>query len=218
MSSVKRSISFKRPQDMPETKFINHSIFKIEKNEDEEENQIKSKSTSSSKEHIYDNLDLFKRHKLNIKSDVISNENELLINNTNKTREQSMPITTRLRPVTMHIPPTNDKQTSNEFENVFNQLKKRTSIKQVEEPIPTPEESVQTSFTFEETSKPLLIENEPVVISPIKKIEKSTVSQSPIRRKTVGGVNLIGNNKVAVDDNKPTPSWIDIAKQKQNKL
>jgi hypothetical protein len=129
----------------------------------------------------------------------------------------------------MHIPTTNnDKQTTNEFENVFNQLKKRASIKKVqskeeiilgglEEPVQSPISSVPV----EETSTNLLTENVPIISVTIptnKIVEITSVSKSPNRRRTVGGMNLMGNNKVAVDDNKPTPSWIDIAKQKQSKL
>jgi len=227
ISSIQRSISCKRPQELNETKLLNRSIFKIEKDEEEEEEEIKTESKSysiSSKEHIYDNLDLFKRHKINIKSDKILNENDLSINNIVKSREHSIPINNRLRPVTMHITTNNDKQTTNEFENVFNQLKKRASIKKIqskeeiilgglEEPVQSPISSVP----IEETSTNLLTENVPII--PTNKIvEITSVSKSPNRRRTVGGVNLMGNNKVAVDDNKPTPSWIDIAKQKQSKL
>jgi len=228
ISSIQRSISCKRPQELNETKQINRSIFKIEK-DDEEENKTELKSYSiSSKEHIYDNLDLFKRHKINIKSDTISNETDSSMNNIVKSREHSVPINTRLRPVTMHIPTNNDKQTINEFENVFNQLKKRASIKKVqskEENILGSEEPVQlpvVSVPIEDTPANLLTENVPIIpvaaIPTNKIVEISSVSKSPNRRRTVGGVNLMGNNKVAVDDNKPTPSWIDIAKQKQSKL
>jgi len=212
VSSIQRSLSCKRPQEINETKLMNRPIFKIEKNEEEEENK------KSTQEHIYDNLDLFKRHKINTKSDLISNDNEL------KTREHSLPTTNRLRPVTMHIPPNNDKQTTNEFENVFNQLKKRAAIKKVqpkEETIPVLDEPVQPSVPVKETPINLITENEPiapVVTSTNKIVEIPSVSQPPNRRKTVGGVHLTGNNKVAVDDNKPTPSWIDIAKQKQSKF
>ncbi len=230
ISSVQRSISFKRPQEINESKLINRSIFRIEKKDEEEENknELGSHSSPSFKEHIYDNLDLFKRHKVTIRSDLISNENESSINNLVKTREHSIPTTTtRLRPVTMHIPPFNDKQTTNEFENVFNQLKKRASIKKdqsKEEIIPVADEPVQTplpSVSVEETPTTLLTENEPiipVVVSTNKTVEITSVSQTSNRRRTVGGVHLTANNKVSVDDNKPTPSWIDIAKQKQSKL
>jgi hypothetical protein len=210
ISSVQRSISFKRPQEMNETKFLHRSIFPMDKNQEEE----KKKSTQ---EHIYDNLDLFKRHPINPKSDLISNDTESLINNIIKTREHSA---TRLRPVTMHIPTNNEKETTSEFENVFNQLKKRTSIKKIPPKEEIPDEPMQ-SIPMEEIPKSFITENEPIiplVVSTSKIIETPSVTQLPNRRKTVVGVYLTGNNKVAADDNKPTPSWIDIAKQKQNKL
>jgi len=72
---------------------------------------------------------------------------------------------------------------TNEFENVFKQVQRRTSTRAVRE-------------------------DEPTVKSP-----------QPInRRKTTTGVHLTPNNKVATDQTQPTPSWIDIAKQKQSKL
>ena len=60
-------------------------------------------------------------------------------------------------------------------------------------------------------------ENEPTIST---KKSAETVSTPPTtnRRKTIGGVHLSTNNKVSTNDNKPTPSWIDIAKQKQNQL
>lgn len=198
---MQRSVSFKRPQELTGTKTFNPTILKTKKKETEEqENEsmnnsspTQSISRSSSQEHIYDNLDVFKRAK------PIVNEDEIV-----KTREHSLP-TPRLRPLTMHASTSNDKQTTNEFENVFNQLKKRGSIRRVrpstEEPPPV-----------EETPPPPLVpqpENEPI----IKPIETT-----PNRRKTVGGVHLPTTNKVATNDNKPTPSWVDIAKQKHNKL
>ncbi len=204
ISSVQRSVSFKRPQEINETTFTHRSIFQIEKSKEEQNDENKK----SVEEHIYDNLDVFKQG------------NQLV-----RTREHS---TGRLRPVTMHIPlnnNNNDKQTISEFENVFNQLKKRATIIKKEETVSVSEEPVQTpsisSATMEETPMKLVTENEPiapVMISTSKITVTSSVSQSPNRRKTVGGVHLPGNNKVAVDDNKPTPSWIDIAKQKQSKL
>ncbi len=225
ISSIQRSISFKRPQEINETKFINRSIFKIDKNKEEQGGENKK----ASEEHIYDNLDVFKQNRKNIKAESVSNDHDSSINQPAKTREHS---TARLRPITMHITSNNEKQTTNEFENVFNQLKKRASIKQVqakEEIIPVSEEPVQSppppplpSMTIEEPSIKLVTENEqpiaPVIISTNKVTVTSSVSQSPNRRKTVGGVHLTGNNKVATEDNKPTPSWIDIAKQKQSKL
>jgi hypothetical protein len=215
---VQRSISFKRPQEITERKFISRSIFQIKKKDEEEQNdkpdlsskdipyfndQINlqnSNSTQSlsSREHIYDNLDLFKRHKINVTSDILSNDNKSSIV---QTREHAA----RLRPVTMLIPTTSDKQSINEFGNVFEQLKKKSSIRKDEETIsvPLPEEHYPYIPLDERPS-----EKEPIEIDPLP----------ANRRKTVGGVNLPGNNKIAVDDHKPTPSWIDIAKQKQNKL
>jgi hypothetical protein len=224
---MQRSISFKRPQEMNERKFSHRSIYKIEKDNDNEEEQEDHRKRSQ--EHIYDNLDVFKQNKNNIKSDLASNNYDSTINHIVKTREHSIPSTARLRPLTMHIPSIDDKQTTNEFENVFNQLKKRASIKQVqakEEIIPIstekPVQSDLSSMTIEETSKNLVTTNEPIVPPALvltnKVVVTSSLLQAPNRRKTVGGVYLPGNNKVAVDDNKPTPSWIDIAKQKQNKL
>lgn len=149
---MQRSMSFKRPQD-----FVNRR-------------QEPSLSPSSSNEHIYDNLDVFKQ----------SNDNS-----TVKIRDQS---STRIRPVTMHASASNDKEITNEFENVFNQLKRRSSIRTTEEK---------------------KIDNEPPPISP---------TQSNNRRKILPSVHLTPNNKVATDQTQPTPSWIDIAKQKQSKF
>ena len=55
-------------------------------------------------------------------------------------------------------------------------------------------------------------------VSTHKSITLAPVLQSPSRRKTVGGIHLMGNNKVAVEETKPAPSWVGIAQQKQNKL
>jgi hypothetical protein len=229
-SSVQRSTSFKRPQETNETKLIHRSIFRIKKNQEEEpeENSNDSRSYSSSQEHIYDNLDLFKRHKTNL--DMLSNDNDSSTNAIVIKREHSIPITHRLRPVTMLVPTNNDKQFINEFENVFNQLKKCGSIKKIqpkEEIIPLsppPQEPVQPlppSIPIEQKPAPFLIENEPIIpvfISTNRIIETPVVIQTPSRRKTLGGAHLPPNNKIATEDNKPTPSWIDIAKQKQSKL
>ena len=220
-SSVQRSTSFKRPQEINETKFMHRSIYEIKKDEgddddddEEEENKNESKSSVSSQEHIYDNLDLYKRHKTNL-----SNENQSLISTPVIKRDYSTSITNRLRPVTMHIPTYNDKQSNNEFENVFNHLKKVQPKEEIKS-ISPPQEPVQTpplAVSIEEKSPSLFIESEQIVpvVSPTKKIIEI---QTPNRRKTLGGTHIPGNNKVATEDNKPTPSWIDIAKQKQNKL
>ncbi|CAF0996749.1 unnamed protein product [Rotaria sp. Silwood1] len=189
-------------------------------------NSIKSISHSSSHEHIYDNLDVFKRPKPNIILSSNDDDDESLSTTTTttaavvKTREHPIQ-TTRLRPLTMHVTSNNDKQLTNEFENVFNQLKKRGSIRRVR----TNEETISESFpsaSSEEIHVPLSpsikSENESFV-STNKIIEPiHTPPPTPNRRKTVVGVHLSANNKVATNDNKPTPSWVDIAKQKQNKF
>jgi hypothetical protein len=227
ISSVQRSTSFKRPQEINETKFMNRSVYEIKKDEEDdddddeaEENKNESKSSVSSQEHIYDNLDLYKRHKT-----TLSNENQSLISTPVIKRDYSTSITNRLRPVTMHIPTNNDKQSNNEFENVFNHLKKVGAIKKIQpkeeiKSISPPQEPVQTppsAVSIEEKSPSLFIESKQIVpvVSPTNKIIEI---QTPNRRRTLGGAHIPGNNKVATEDNKPTPSWIDIAKQKQNKL
>jgi len=229
-NSMQRSVSFKRPQEMNETKLFNRPIIKSKKKEINEDTLLinqsiendyssqnetmnnssptQSMSRSSSQEHIYDNLDVFKRSKPNL--NLSSNEDESIV----KIREHPLPAT-RLRPITMHVSTNNDKQTTNEFENVFNQLKKRGSIRRVrptEEPIsePLPVEEIPAPSPPQSENEPIIAINKPIETNPI--------AQAPNRRKTVGGVHLPANNKIATDDNKPAPSWIDIAKQKQSKL
>jgi hypothetical protein len=113
----------------------------------------------------------------------------------------------------MHMPANNDKQTTNEFENVFNQFKKRGSVRRTRQ---TEEQPISEPLPVEETFAPVPSSSQPEN-EPIIAINKP-IEQTPNRRKTVGGVHLSTNNKVATDDNKPSPSWIDIAKQKQSKL
>ncbi|CAF4023858.1 unnamed protein product [Rotaria sp. Silwood2] len=251
---MQRSVSFKRVQEINDTKLINRSILKQKKQEnnenilltnksiesnstlfdysiqneniDEQTNinnssPTKSISRSSSQEHIYDNLDVFKRPKPNII--LSSNDDESSSSssiNIVKTREHPIS-TTRLRPVTMHVISNNDKQITNEFENVFNQLKKRGSIRRIRPNEETITESLPSSDPIEEIHVPLspsiISENESTV-STNKTIEPIHTPPTSNRRKTVVGVHLSANNKVATNDNKPTPSWIDIAKQKQNKF
>ena len=219
---MQRSVSFKRPQEMNETKSNIRPILKeennnnksIEKDSTKNENNpspTQSRSRSSSQEHIYDNLDVFKRPKAN-NNNTSSNEDESSVPTVVRTREHSSPVT-RLRPVTMLAATDNEKQQTNEFENVFNQLKKRGSIRRVrpnEEIIPEPPPPVPV----EEPPPPVPTHSQPQN----EPIEPVATPQIPNRRKTVGGVHLPANNKVATDDNKPSPSWIDIAKQKQSKL
>lgn len=200
-SSIQRSISCRRPQEITETTFLSRSIFPTKREEKPRE------------EHIYDNLDLFRRHPLKPTSDSTSTENPSTTNNPLQTREPSIHTATRLRPVTMLIPSINEKETTNEFEHVLNQFKNRAAIKQVQ-----PEEApTQPSVPVEQPPTPVLTKKEPILLTK-KVVEPPSVVQVPNRRKTVGGVHLPGNNKVAVEETKPTPSWIDIAKQKQSKL
>ncbi|UJR31947.1 hypothetical protein I4U23_019420 [Adineta vaga] len=251
--SIQRSTSCKRPQEI---KLINRSIYQRtnyqdnghddddddddnEQEETKQENyQNKSRSRSPPEEHIYDNLDLFKHSRVQLPKDLPFHDNQSSTNLFVQTREHSPLTKTRLRPVTVHIASNNENQTVNEFENVFNQLKKRSMMKKVpstEEILPEPsssEESVTVNISSitikEETIIPVLNENEstvPHVISTNKTIEtssssscSSSVIQQPNRRKTVGGVYLSTNNKVATTDAKPAQSWIDIAKEKQSKF
>jgi hypothetical protein len=237
-SSMQRSVSFKRPQEINKTESFNRAILESKKEKNNENTVIKTKpienesisqnetannssptesrSRSSSQEHIYDNLDVFKRSKPTV--NLPTNEDEsspspVVV----KAREHPSPAT-RLRPITMHIPAINEKQTTNEFENVFNQLKKRGSIRRIrpmEEPTPEPPPPPPVEET--PVLPPSQPENEPIIAIP-KPVETTPTLPSPNRRKTVGGVHLQANNKVATDDTKPKPSWIDIAKQKQTKL
>ncbi|CAF1446142.1 unnamed protein product [Adineta steineri] len=242
-SHIQRSVSFKRPQEINENKLISRPIIKVKEkiNTENDLSVIKpiehkspsidklsrkkiidehiespSRSRSSSQEHIYDNLDVFKRTKIN--NNASSNEDEPSPTTHVKTRDHHIQ-STRLRPLTMHISAAHDKQTANEFENVFNQFQKRGSVRKVrpnEEIIPEPSPLPETVAPPRPPS-PVHTENEPIV--PINKtIETSPIPQTPNRRKTVGGVYLPANNKVATNDNKPTPSWIEMAKQKQNKF
>jgi hypothetical protein len=253
-SPMQRSVSFKRPQEIKPTTSNNRPLFKPKKEETkndeistkpienepttvdlmshnenlDEQTMInnssptRSMSRSSSQEHIYDNLDVFRRPKAN--ANVSSNEDEPSSTIAVKTREHPSS-SSRLRPVTMHASAINDKQTINEFENVFNQLKKRGSIRRVRPNEETPPEPVSVEEIPALAPVPVPLppqpESEPTV-PPIvltnKPVQSTPIPQTPNRRKTVGGIHLQANNKVATDDNKPTPSWIDIAKQKHTKL
>lgn len=210
-SVIQRSVSFKRPQDISEkSSSPRPSILrKIDNNE------TTMPSPSSSQEHIYDNLDVFKKEI----SDV-------------KTRENSGRSSIRLRPVTMHVstPLNEDSSKSNEFEQIFNQFKTRGSIRRVRvqeekptiippEPEPTPPPPVPVPIAVP-VAVPVPTEPE-VASEPTPIVKTPTVLPSPQpapRRKTLGGVHLSGTHKVASEEPKPTPSWIDIAKQKQNKF
>ena len=222
-SSVQRSISFKRPQELTQTKFVNRLAVKVNKKEIREDtpsddepmpsrsrelslgkspSPSTSNSHTSSQEHIYDNLDLFKRPPT---TDILSADDD------SATRHQVSSVPSRLRPVSVLIPTEAGQQSSNEFENVFNQLKKRASIRKVRPDLESPVSEEPARVPEKESIVPESITTK-------KPLETPSVAQPFNRRKTVGGVYLSANNKVATDEPKPTPSWIDIAKQKQTKL
>ncbi|CAF1280605.1 unnamed protein product [Adineta ricciae] len=237
-SPIQRSVSFKRPQeindiklkprpilksrkeesrknDLPSTETIENESTSVDPPNHDEETQNLSRSRSSSQEHIYDNLDVFKRPKpTNI---MPSHEDEPSPATYVKTREH--PVSTpRLRPTTMLVSTNNDKPSTNEFENVFNQFKKRGSICRV----PANEENAIAPVPVEEarapTPPPSVDPAQPINEPTTKPADTTPVPQASNRRKTVGGVCLPAGNKVATNDNKPAASWIDIAKQKQNKF
>ncbi|CAF0817574.1 unnamed protein product [Adineta ricciae] len=237
-SPIQRSVSFKRPQeindiklkprpilksrkeesrknDLPSTKAMENESTSVDPPNHDEETQSLSRSRSSSQEHIYDNLDVFKRPKpTNI---MPSHEDEPSPATYVKTREH--PVSTpRLRPTTMLVPTNNDKPSTNEFENVFNQFKKRGSIRRA----PANEETAIAPVPVEEarapTPPPSAVPVQPINEPTAKPADTTPVLQASNRRKTVGGVCLPAGNKVATNDNKPAASWIDIAKQKQNKF
>ena len=109
----------------------------------------------------------------------------------------------------MYIPTLSSSDDDNEtVENKFKQLEKTLSKEKHDIPSMVIEESIEIPATAEQTS----------VVKNNHKIE------TPNRRRTVGGVNLMGNKKIASEEEEeqqqqqPKPSWIEIAKQKQTKL
>ena len=188
-------------------------------------NSIQTTSCSSSQEHIYDNFDLFSSHKTNFLPDTVSNDDESLTNIIVNTRRDSTSRINRSRPITMYIPKDDTKQMTTEFEKVFNQIRKYGLMKKLlvkDEIIPesATKESIESSpskETQEILSTESLVEG-PIAISRSKVVETSSSSPLPIRRKTVGGVNVSTNKKVTTDDEKSIPSWINIARQKQSNL
>lgn len=219
---MQRSVSFKRPQELNQSKFINRSTFKVnrqdlredtpsddepiqsrpyEQREAESSSPSTSNSHTSSQEHIYDNLDLFKRHPT---TDIVSVEDDSSAKQQLKAKDQGLSVPNRLRPISMHVSADDtEKSSAKQLENVFYQLKKRAPVRTVCPDLETPvtEESIA-----------------PESITTKKSFEVPSIAQPFNRRKTVGGIQLPASNKVATDEPKPTPSWIDIAKQKQNKL
>lgn len=207
-SNVQRSVSFKRPQEVNEAKYLHRTIRKIEKGDD----QTKQHQTQATEEHIYDNMDIFKQKRINDKTAEHSP--------TVTIREQ-VKSTARLRPVSMVITTTEEKETTSELENAFKQLKRRASIKQVEpkkEEVKPVQTIVLPPMKIEEPTSDVVKENEPIVSTAKLTVKSSVVPPAPNRRRTVAGIQLPGNNKVTTEETTPTPSWIDIAKQKQDKL
>lgn len=147
-------------------------------------------------EHIYDNFD-FCQHQL-------------------RSREQAA----RLRPVTMYFPTNTDRTMPNELENVFNQFKnkslnKRTPSKERKEEISVViiDESLQPSTPLEQTSDDFVVKQE------TSSTLKNKTTETPNRRRTVGGVNLMEPKKLTTEEQQAQqPSWIQIARQKQSKL
>ncbi|CAF0879340.1 unnamed protein product [Adineta ricciae] len=237
VSSIQRSVSCKYPK---EVKLTNRSIYRrtnydesidnddnAEDKQEHEHQDEEPRPHSPPEEHIYDNFDLFKQSRLQLSKVLPTDENQSSANIPIQTREQSPLARTRLRPLTVHIPSNSDSRTVNEFENVFSQLKKHNITKKEEIPFESPVShepltiTVSSTTIKEEPTKPVPNENEPIVphyVSTMKLAENPSRIQSPNRRKTVGGVHLPTNNKVATTDNQPTASWIDIAKQKQSKF
>ena len=191
-SVIQRSVSFKRPQEIQEKTPLPRPLVLRKIDNDE---------PSSSQEHIYDNLDVFKTETSEV-----------------KTRDNVGKASIRLRPVTMHVATSNDESSSssstpNEFEQIFNQLKKRGSIRRVRVPEETPPVVPPTPPPIEPEPTPPPVEPEPTPVTVTVKPPTVLPSPQPApRRKT------LGTHKVAIEEPKPTPSWIDIAKQKQTKL
>jgi len=118
----------------------------------------------SSPEHIYDNFDLFKHSKNQSVEDLLSSK----VTPLRECRSN------RLRPVTMFVSNEQEKLSNNEFDDVFNQFKKRSVNRKVQ-----PDRDVPRPI---ETVFPLATEKKPI------------------------------------EETLPSPSWIDIAKQKQTKF
>lgn len=271
--ALQRTLSLKRPQnglsvraDSRQPKSPVKSESDLQDNgqiEQIHEINTPSMSSASSQEHIYDNLDMF-RHRQNPSSrpnlDVKGITEEVKTRESNRNRLGS-------RPLTVHGL-SNDEKTlmNNEFQQVFNQLKKQGSIRKAREQVleksPTVKENIQSEekLTVEKTAqaeekivpehkahteqnpipehkakaeqKPVLehkvqVEPKPVIehklpkteIKPVQlePLKSSQTSQETNRRRTVVGVQISTMNKISADETKPTPSWIEIAKQKQNK-
>ena len=313
------------------------SNFDHENTADTHEIRTPSMSSSSSQEHIYDNLDVC-RHSKKSSSPEITRESKPPVPQV-AMRDKIKANNVRLRPVTVHVSTNEPNSAPNEFEQIFNRLKRDGSIRkkhQTNESIspndttvkdspshvstpfakllkPVASATIETSTSLVDTSEEVTKSTElckedatkPTQIS-IKETTKSAevckneVTQStelckedatkptqisiqeatrsteiceeeatkpvevskenatkpaevckenakehvehsvngeikhdavpvgsvlskpkdlpPInRRKTLPGMPFSSTNKVGIDELKPSPSWIEIAKQKQNK-
>lgn len=174
-------------------------------------------SRSSSQEHIYDNLDVFKRTLPKVLPPLVADHESPVIEVKSRERPRT-PV--RPRPVTMHAGGSEGSDSITEFENAFNQLKKRGSIRrlrpQEEKPPTPPPSSVMVDEAPTSVVDPVVENEVPVVVA--KSIETTPVTPSVNRRKIPSTVPLSSSDKVGTSEPKPAPSWIDIAKQKQTKL
>ena len=246
ISPMQRSVSLKRPKENTDPKPISRpfvhlkSVEKVkvdptiendrtwtdqavhhdEVSEPVIENSVtttQSISRSSSQEHIYDNLDVFKRALPKVLPPLVADHESPLIEVKSRERPRT-PV--RPRPVTMHAGGSEGSDSTTEFENAFNQLKKRGSIRRVrpqDEKPPTPPPPFVVTDEAPTSVVDPVVENEvPVVIA--KPIETTPITPSANRRKIPSATLLSSNDKVGTSEPKPAPSWIDIAKQKQTKL
>lgn len=248
--SIARTVNFKRQQETKQTADNNQSLLKTNKDEEEQETQkeIEQKenkhetvlqdinanesnktpvlTSSSSKEHIYDNFYIFNRHKINIIPDTESNENDSSANSIVQTRGRPLSALNRQRPVTMLPFTNNDRQKTNEFENMFNQIRlgqnKKVIHKEETVPFVSSVEPVQPPVLSIAQEKPipvLTIENEPKI-----QIDAPTSMNKPVETPSKVQVSHLkrpppsGSSSIIKDNNQPKPSWVDLAKQKQSKL
>jgi hypothetical protein len=233
IGAVQRSISFKRPQELYESNYVHKFVRQNSRSSGNNVHTSKSanqpidiveqmsscarnmpmSSNSSSQEHIYDNSELFKRSKTNdISSSILLTTDKSTI----QTRGYTSSSAVRLRPMTMHGSGETDKNAINEFEHVSNRLKARASVRTNE----IKQDNVSTiisEWTPSSTS---------VSVSMNKQVVQPMTRQYPVsstllllnRRKTLDDGRLSTEIKPSHIDMKVTPSWIDIAKQKQTKL
>ncbi|CAF1177651.1 unnamed protein product, partial [Didymodactylos carnosus] len=206
---------------------------------------------SPSIEHIYDNLDVFRRSSKDsnkplqeyiVQPPLVNNDNLTSLSSV-QIRDHDLGSIRQKRPTTIHV--SSDKQ-QNEFENVWSKLQKQRSIRRV---TPKQEEITKENGHEEKTAQMILNEleakydrrqtpspeqqvpkdEEALLEPPLSaklSVEKTNSIEQRInnRRKTVSGVQAKSDILTASTATKSNdvittngPSWIDIAKQKQNK-